>query len=128
MKSIHIVTILFLTISVNVVSQTLNQTIRGQVVDTETQSPLPGVTVVLNTNPLIGTITDVDGRFILNEVVIKSSIHKDRPQNSMALISARSFTVEETRRYAGGFDDPARMASAFAGVSSGNLEDNAMGI
>jgi hypothetical protein len=29
--------------------------------------------------------------------------------NTMASISARSFSVEETRRYAGGLDDPARV-------------------
>ncbi len=62
----------------------------------------------------------------LNEVVVKAHTRKDKPLNSMASISARSFTVEETRRYAGGMDDPARMASAFAGVATGNLQDNAI--
>lgn len=62
----------------------------------------------------------------LKEVVIKSGIQKHRPLNAMATVSARSFSVEETRRYAGGLDDPARMASAFAGVTAGNLQDNAI--
>jgi hypothetical protein len=52
----------------------------------------------------------------LEEVVIKPKIEKDKPTNSMALISARAFTVEETRRYAGSLDDPLRAASAFGGV------------
>ena len=52
----------------------------------------------------------------LKEVVIKPKIDKDKPINSMALISARAFTVEETRRYAGSLDDPLRAASAFGGV------------
>jgi hypothetical protein len=52
----------------------------------------------------------------LDEVVIKPSINKNKPINSMALISARAFTVEETRRYAGSLDDPLRAASAFGGV------------
>ena len=62
----------------------------------------------------------------INEVLVKAHTRKDRPLNSMAAISARSFSVEETRRYAGGMDDPARMAAAFAGVATGNLQDNAI--
>lgn len=63
----------------------------------------------------------------LDEVVVKAHINKDRPLNSMASISARSFNVEETRRYAGGVDDPARLVSAFAGVArGGNMQDNAI--
>lgn len=62
----------------------------------------------------------------MNEVTVKAYTRKDIPLNAMASISARSFSVEETRRYAGGVDDPARMASAFAGITSGNLQDNAI--
>jgi hypothetical protein len=62
----------------------------------------------------------------IDEVVVKAHSRKDKALNSMASISARSFTVEETRRYAGGLDDPARMAAAFAGVATGNLQDNAI--
>jgi len=53
----------------------------------------------------------------LGEVVVKSNIRKELPQNSMATLSARQLTVEEASRYAGGIDDPARLASAFAGVT-----------
>lgn len=63
----------------------------------------------------------------LDEVVVKAHANKEKPTNSMASISARSFNVEETRRYAGGIDDPARLATAFAGVSAGgNNQDNAI--
>lgn len=62
----------------------------------------------------------------IDEVTVKAYSRKDKPLNTMASISARSFTVEETRRYAGGLDDPARMASAFAGVTVGNIQDNAI--
>jgi len=63
----------------------------------------------------------------LDEVTVKAHVNKDKPLNSMATISARSFNVEETRRYAGGMDDPARLATAFSGVSSGgNNQDNAI--
>ena len=50
--------------------------------------------------------------------------NKHKAQNTMAAISSRSFSVEETRRYAGGLDDPGRLASVFAGVSDGNIESN----
>jgi hypothetical protein len=52
------------------------------------------------------------------EVEIKAAIDKDKPINSMAMISARSFSVEESRRYAGSADDPMRAASGFAGVAA----------
>ena len=53
----------------------------------------------------------------LSEVVIKAG-RKDRPSNEMAKVSARSFTVEETERYAGSWGDPSRMAQNYAGVVS----------
>jgi len=52
------------------------------------------------------------------EVVITARAEKEKPINSMTAISARSFSVEETRRYAGSADDPLRAASAFAGVAA----------
>jgi hypothetical protein len=62
----------------------------------------------------------------LDEVFIKAYTKKDKPINSMATLSARTFSVEEARRYAGGFDDPGRLASSFAGVSTENLRDNSI--
>ncbi len=63
----------------------------------------------------------------LAEVVVTARKNKGDVMNSMASVSARSFNVEETRRYAGGLDDPARLAAAFAGVSSmGSVESNAI--
>jgi hypothetical protein len=149
----------------------LSQTVRGNVFDIESNTPLIGATVfVLNSNPIIGITTDLDGNFklekvpvgrnsfqvsymgyepsivseilvttgkevIINiglkqsinqmkEVSVKPNFQKDKPINNMSSVSARSFSVEETRRYAGGADDPARMASAFAGVTVGNMQDN----
>jgi hypothetical protein len=145
-------------------AQELTQTIRGIVVDKESQLPLSGVTViVLNSNPLKGTTTDDKGVFrlegipigrvsiqvsflgyqtltlnnlvvtsgkevvlslelteqiaSLDEVVITSKKDKRKPINKMALISARSFSVEETGRYAGALNDPSRMAANYAGVT-----------
>ncbi|MDD2964308.1 MAG: TonB-dependent receptor [Bacteroidales bacterium] len=146
-------------------SQPLQQVIKGSVADIDTRQPLPGVNVILlNTEPLVGTTTDMDGRFrlpavapgrytvqvsfmgyqvitlpevavtsgkevVLNlemkekvmeaaEVVIIARAEKEKPLNSMTAISARSFSVDETRRYAGSADDPLRAASAFAGVAA----------
>jgi len=53
---------------------------------------------------------------VTKEVVIKADRKKDQPINEIATVSARSFTVEETKRYAGSWGDPARMAANYAGV------------
>ena len=37
----------------------------GKVVDSKTQEPLVGVTIILRDNPMVGTITDADGDFSL---------------------------------------------------------------
>ena len=42
----------------------------------------------------------------------------------MALVSARSFNIDETNRYAGSLNDPSRMAANFAGVVAGNDSRN----
>lgn len=141
------------------------QSIRGNVVDKITQSPLPGANVtVLTTDPLMGASSDQAGNFIIpgvptgrhriqisfvgygtitldnqmvtagKELVLKIALEenpiqgreveiiaqqrKDQPINPMALISARSFTIDETSRYAGSYGDPARMAANYAGVVS----------
>lgn len=52
----------------------------------------------------------------MEEVIISASQQgKNEVLNEMAVVSARQFSVEETKRYAGAFNDPARMVSAFAG-------------
>lgn len=53
----------------------------------------------------------------LKEVVV-SGTKKNETNNEMTTISARSFSVEEVNRYAGGRSDPSRLAANFAGVSS----------
>jgi hypothetical protein len=60
----------------------------------------------------------------IQEVVIRPETGKDQPLNDMAVISARSFTIEETERYAGSVGDPSRMASGFAGVSTLSDQQN----
>jgi len=52
------------------------------------------------------------------EVEIVAHQRKDQPVNPMALVGARSFTIDETSRYAGSYGDPARMVANYAGVVS----------
>lgn len=51
------------------------------------------------------------------EVVITAGIEKQKPLNELSTVSARTFSVEETQRFAAAVNDPARMASSFAGVA-----------
>jgi hypothetical protein len=153
-------------------AQPLFQTIRGRIIDKDSQAPLIGATVtVLNTDPLKGAVSDLTGDFRienvalgrhnlvvsyigyedvyinqllvgsgkevvlhiemqeavqqLQTVVVQASRYsKDQPINDMAAVSARSFSVEETSRYAASFNDPARMAQSYAGVSTANDMNN----
>ncbi|MCD8260377.1 MAG: carboxypeptidase-like regulatory domain-containing protein [Bacteroides sp.] len=61
--------------------------------------------------PLKESITE------LAEVYIRPQINKEKSLNTMALSGARMLSVEEASRYAGGMDDPARLASSFAGIA-----------
>ncbi len=143
----------------------ITQAIRGTVVDKNTGVPLIGATVVLlDHEPLLGTITDHQGYFSLpgvpvgrraiqveymgynttvrsslelssgkaftvnieleervimgEEAVIMARSGKGQVLNEMALVSARSFNMEEAERYAGSWGDPARLVANFAGVQS----------
>lgn len=146
-------------------TDSLQQTVRGTIVDIDADFPIPGANIlIVGSEPLKGTSSDAQGRFKienvgvgrialqitftgyqtvilpnltvqagkelvlkiqmrelvtqLGEVEVTSGIDKSKPLNEMALISAKSFTVEEASRYAGSFNDPARMASSYAGVVS----------
>ena len=54
---------------------------------------------------------------MLNEVVVRPTL-SDRPRNEMAMISARSISTEETKRFSGSWDDPSMLLSNFSGVLS----------
>lgn len=58
----------------------------------------------------------------LDEVTITADSGDDKTstKNDLAMVSARSFNVDDTKRYAGSIGDPARMAANFAGVVGGN--------
>ena len=70
-------------------------------------------------------ITMKEKAITLEEIIIRPKVNKEQPLNSMATVSTKMLSVEEAQRYAGGFDDPARLVSAFAGVSS-NVGNNAI--
>jgi hypothetical protein len=58
------------------------------------------------------------------EVVIKAKIEKQKALNELSVVSTKTFSVEETQRFAAAFNDPARMATAYAGVVTGNDGNN----
>lgn len=176
MRKIVMTMIVSMTVFIGFSQEEKNQTqitqnVRGTIVDKVTQSPLPGASIkIIESDPLIGTTTDVNGQFLLEEVAIgrislevsyigyetifinqlqvtsgkevvldlelQESIEqmsevrvkaKQNPQNAsndLALVSARGFDMEETNRYAGARNDPARMAQNFAGVSGANDSRN----
>ncbi|MDR1161333.1 MAG: carboxypeptidase-like regulatory domain-containing protein, partial [Tannerellaceae bacterium] len=64
----------------------------------------------------------------LDEVVVRPKINKAAALNEMATLGARVFSVEEASRYAGGMDDPARLASGFAGVTTEAVNNNGISI
>lgn len=145
-------------------AQTPGQTVKGVVVDRQSETPLIGVAVELvSVEPLRGETTDENGRFMLRnvpvgrhtlrfsylgyesvtlpnvvvtagkevsldikleesvvdmqEVVVTAAVEKDKANNDLATISARTFSLEEVTRYSGGRNDVARLAGNFAGVS-----------
>jgi len=54
----------------------------------------------------------------MQELTVTANRNKGNAINDLALISARSISPEETNRYAGGFNDPSRILSNFAGITS----------
>jgi len=72
------------------------------------------------------TIQDIameENFYSLKEVVVTAS-DKASTVNKFALVSARTFSMEEVNQYAGGRSDPARLVANFAGVSAPNDSRN----
>lgn len=60
-----------LFVSITTQAQQLTQTIRGQVIDNASKATLPGVNIlVLDSNPLLVTATDLDGYYSIENVPI----------------------------------------------------------
>lgn len=58
------------------------------------------------------------------EAVVVTARKKTETVNEMAMVSSRSFTIEETERFAGALGDPSRMVANYAGVLSVSDERN----
>jgi hypothetical protein len=53
----------------------------------------------------------------LDEITITTGRKRGEAINELALLSARSISIDESKRYTGGMDDPARMVTSYAGVA-----------
>ncbi len=63
----------------------------------------------------------------LVEVTVKPRINKEATVNPTVLTGGVMLSMEEANRYAGGVNDPARLVTAFAGVSGSN-DDNGLSV
>jgi hypothetical protein len=165
MKKFISTTLMIVMFTALAFSQNLKQTVRGTIVDADSKLPLNGVTIViLDTDPMVGTTTDLNGIFRfknipigriavkisyigyetktisdivvnsgkevvldfsmqesvikIDEAVVRAYKNKGEATNDMSQLSLHSITLEETKRFTGGMDDPARVVSSFAGVAS----------
>jgi len=77
--------------------------------------------LILNTaKELVLEIEMEENVITQKSVEIKAIADKSNSLNKMTSVSARTFTVEETARYAGSRNDVARMASNYAGIVGSN--------
>ena len=60
----------------------------------------------------------------LEEVQVTDQPVRGRVNDDMALVSAKTISVEEAKRFAGAIDDPSRLVSSFAGVVNEPQGDN----
>jgi hypothetical protein len=52
----------------------------------------------------------------IKEIAVTDNSGKNKPLNTMSTVSTRTFSVEETQKFAAALNDPARMATSFPGV------------
>lgn len=80
-------------------AQELTQTIRGTIIDKQTQSILPGAIIsIINTNPIIATTTDEDGKFRLENIPLgrkqlKISLLSYKEKSQTVVLSSGKETV-----------------------------------
>jgi CarboxypepD_reg-like domain len=100
------------------------QTIRISYIGYESQ--LLSNIVVTAGKEVILNISLTESVNTLDEVVITANNKDDKTatNNELAIVSARSFNVDDTKRYAGALGDPSRMAANFAGVIGGDDSRN----
>lgn len=64
----------------------------------------------------------------MKEIEVTAKVDKNKPLNEMSAVSTRAFSVEETQKFAAAVNDPARMATSFAGVVGGSDGNNIISI
>ncbi len=79
--------------------------------------------VVASGKEMVLTIELEESTVNMDEVVVKASGDTD-VVNTMQATNMKSFSIEETERYAGSRQDPARMAQNFAGIQGTNDSRN----
>ncbi len=80
--------------------------------------------IVTSGKELVVNVALTEQIMTAGEVVITGDREKNTTNNEMTTVSSRSFNLEETGRYAGSLNDPARMAANFAGVAANNDDRN----
>ncbi|MBA6316806.1 TonB-dependent receptor [Cellulophaga baltica] len=90
------------------------------------ESTIISEVVVTSAKEVVLKVTLTESPYALDEVIIRPKTRKEEPLNRLATVSARMLSVEEASRYAGGFDDPARLASSFPGVATSSVGNNAI--
>jgi hypothetical protein len=73
--------------------------------------------IILNSSKELELIIELEQHFKQGSgVVVKAKRNPKLPVNKLSVVSTRSFTPEETSRYAASVNDPSRMAMSFSGV------------
>lgn len=100
------------------------QTVKISYLGYEEQT-IPNVVVTAGKEVILN-ISLIESVQQLNEIVVVANTREDKTatNNDLALVSARSFNVDDTKRYAGALGDPSRMAANFAGVIGGDDSRN----
>lgn len=73
---------------------------------------------------LVVIIQMEEGYKSIKGVSIKNKNSKSKNINDMSVVSARTFSVEETQKFAAAVNDPARMVTSFAGVIASDDGNN----
>lgn len=82
------------------------------------------ITVIVNSGKESIVSIYLEESSIVGEEVVVTGRKKGEVINDMATVSATSFSVEETNRYAGSRGDPARMMSNYAGAQGADDSRN----
>lgn len=100
-KRLYIIILFFLFVFQQIKAQSFTQTLRGKVIDADSKSPLFGANIILlNSDTLIGSTTDVDGKFRLDKVPIgRQSIkitsigYEEAVMNNIIISSAKEVVL-----------------------------------